>query len=215
MRSLSAVILLAACSSATTATPAPERPGSRGLHADEHLDAAREHDRRAKELARWPESRATAQFDAPGTSLWYRAWDSGAEHERLATTHRSAAAHQQAGYEEACRDRTREASISPLQRYGLGGTPTADGVMIFLSPLAGPPERLLADLQCHRAWMMLSSSGMDECPLDLDGVHVEAHGDTSGITVEIKVRDRKLVPELQRRASRDLEAAAQHAAAPH
>ena len=50
---------------------------------------------------------------------------------------------------------------------------------------------------------------MDECPLDLAGIQIEALGNASGITVEIKVRDPRLIPELQRRAARDLELAAQ------
>jgi hypothetical protein len=49
---------------------------------------------------------------------------------------------------------------------------------------------------------------MEECPLDLAGIHIIAHGDPSGISIEITASDPKLVPELQRRAAKDLEYAA-------
>lgn len=207
MRTSLLLIALTACSTVTTTTPR-ERPGSRGLRADQHLDAAREHERRANELARWPESRTSGSFDVPGSGLWYRAWDTTSDHEHLADSHRSAAAQQHAVYDEACRE-VGEPAVSPLQRFGIGGSPTTDGSIVFLSPDAGPPDRLLAAMRCHRAWMMLADAGMDECPLDLAGIHIQAHGDASGITIAITVRDKDLVSELQRRIARDLELAAQ------
>jgi hypothetical protein len=79
---------------------------------------------------------------------------------------------------------------------------------LFLEPGAGRPEALLRAIRCHRAWMMLGERGMEDCPLDLAGIQVVAHGDPGGISVEITVRDPRLVPELQRRAAKDLEAAA-------
>jgi len=44
---------------------------------------------------------------------------------------------------------------------------------------------------------------------------IDAHGDPGGITVEISIDDRALIPELQRRAAHDLETAAQHRGATH
>jgi hypothetical protein len=83
----------------------------------------------------------------------------------------------------------------------------SEGVVIFLGVEAGPPERLLAELRCHRAWMMLSEAGMETCPLDLPNLRIEAHGDKTGISVEMRINT-KLVAELQRRAAHDLEVAA-------
>jgi hypothetical protein len=83
-----------------------------------------------------------------------------------------------------------------------------DGVRVFLHPDAGQPEALLRALRCHRAWMMLGDRGMEDCPLDLAGIHVVAQGDPTGISVDITVHDPNLVPELQRRAAKDLEMAA-------
>lgn len=201
-------IALAACTAAPTS---PARLGSRGPRADEHLDAARDHERRAQELARWPETRPSGSgtFDEPRAGLWYRRWDTSDEEARAAEGHRSAAADLHARYEEACGAAPLgEVSISPLQRYMVGGTNLADGVLVFLQTEAGTPEALLRAIRCHRAWMMLGERGMEDCPLDLSGIRVVAHGDPTGISVEITVPDPALVPELQRRAAKDLEAAA-------
>jgi hypothetical protein len=55
--------------------------------------------------------------------------------------------------------------------------------------------------------MMLGDRGMEDCPLDLPRIHVVAHGDPAGTSVDITVDDPALVPELQRRAAKDLETA--------
>jgi len=201
-------IVLAACGSTQAPTA---RPGSRGLHADEHLDEAHRHAQRAEELSRWPDTRpgGPGSFDDSRTGLWYRRWDTAGEEARMAASHHSSAAALHAAYEEACGTTPLgEIAVSPLQRHGVGGTNTADGVLVFLGPDAGPPDELLKAIRCHRAWMMLGERGMEECPLDLAGLRVIAHGDPSGISIELAVSDPKLVPELQRRAAADLEQAA-------
>ena len=115
-----------------------------------------------------------------------------------------------AAYEQACGTRTEgEVAVSPLERHGIGGWNTTTGVIVYLSAAAGDPDRLLKDLTCHRAWMMLAPAGMDDCPLDLPGLVVDARGDAEGITLSLAVRDPKLIGELQRRTAHDLEAAAQ------
>jgi hypothetical protein len=201
MRNL-AVLLLTAC--ATTPTPAA-KGGPRGLRADEHIVVAREHQLQADQETRWPDRRGNDPF-APDLT-WTRSWDPDADHARAAAIHRSRADELHAAYSEACGDRPLEqASISPLRRFGTGGWNTQTGVIVYLDSAAGPPERLLADVKCHRAWMMLTSNvGMEDCPLDLPGITVDARGDRDGITVSIGIRDRKLVGELQRRTAKDLE----------
>jgi hypothetical protein len=215
-RSLLLLALAACASSSSSIAPSP-KPNTRGLRADQHLDAAQAHERRADELARWPETRRsdTGRFDDPNGGLWYRAWDQPQEHARLASIHRSEAAQIQAAYDEACANVAPEhVRISPLKRYAQGGMPTEDGVVVFLGADAVPPDRLLAEMRCHRAWMMLGhAEGVESCPLDLPEIRVEAHGDATGASVEITVKDRSLVPELQRRAAHDLEVAAQRRAA--
>lgn len=125
---------------------------------------------------------------------------------RRAFTRGSWAAAFQDAYEAACGTRPiEEVAVSPLRRYGLGSEETPTGITVYLSADAGPPERVLADMECHRAWMMLRPSGMDDCILDLPGLKLEARGDAEIITLSIGIADPKLVGELQRRAAHDLE----------
>lgn len=204
MRTL-AIALLTAC--ATTSTPAV-KGGPRGPHADEHLALAHHHQEQARLDGRWPDSRAANASEAP--LPWTRSWDAAADHERLAALHRSKAEELHAAYTEACGTRgLEEVSVSPIQRHGMGGWNTQTGVVLYLRGTAGAPDRLLADLKCHRAWMMLADAGMDDCPLDLPGITLDVRGDREGITVLIGIRDATLVEELHRRAAHDLEAGAQ------
>ena len=208
MRSqIAAVVLVAACGASR---PATQPPGSRGMHASEHLTAAREHEDAARERSTWAETRTTDGTGRVDQMLvgtrWQRTWDTAADQERAAAMHRSEAEAIYAAYHEACGDRgATQVSISPVVRHGLGGWATTDGVVIFLSADAGPAERLMADLKCHRAWMRLAPANMDSCPLDLAGLQIDARGDRDGITLTLTVRDKSLVPELQRRAAHDLE----------
>jgi hypothetical protein len=214
--SLLVAILGAAC--APSSSPPANHPGSRGMRADAHLDAAREHARRASELARWPETRPDGNgvVNDPATGLWYRRFDTARDEERIAASHRSAAARLQAEYEAACgTNPASEVAISPLQRYGVGGENLIDGVVIFLDPSAGPSESLMAAIRCHRAWMMLGESGMESCPLDLADLRVAAHGDAEGISVQITTANPAVVPELQRRAAAELEHASRREANAH
>jgi hypothetical protein len=197
-----AVSMLAAC--ATTTMPAA-KGGPRGLRADEHQDLARQHDEHAKQSSRWPDATVADVYGLP----WTRSWDAGGEHERVAAAHRGKADALHVAYDEACGDRPlTKVSISPLQRFAVGGWNTQTGVILYLDPSAGAPDRLIADMKCHRAWMMLADTGMDDCPLDLPGLKLDARGDAEGITVSIAITDPELVPELQRRAAHDLEAGA-------
>jgi hypothetical protein len=208
--------LVAACA----APIANEKPGPRGLRADQHLSIASRDAERAEELTRWPDTRpgpdGTNLSQEPAAGTWFGTWDTTTEHRRLAQVHRSAAAQLQAEYDEACRDLPAEiVSISPLQRYAIGGTPVPNGTLVLLSSDAAPPDRLLAMMRCHRAWMMLGRTDMEACPLDVPGLHVSARGDASGIELTMTVDDPSLVDELRRRAAHDLEAALHRRASSH
>lgn len=208
--------LVAACA----APIANEKPGPRGLRAEQHLGIASREDARADELARWPETRpgldGTAMDQQLAAGKWYGTWDTAAEHRRLAQVHRSAAAQLGAEYEQACADLPAEVvSISPLQRYAVGGSPAPNGTVVLLSADAGPPDHLLATMRCHRAWMMLGRSDMDDCPLDVPGLQVSARGDASGIELTMTVKDPSLVDELRRRAAHELEAARERTVSSH
>ncbi len=215
MRTPTSLILLAAAACASSPPPHPQRAGSRGLRASEHLDAAHEQDDIARQKASYPDVRTD---DGTGRtdqlllgSPWHRSWDTSGDHERLAALHRSEAAQIHDEFEAACAGRSeREISVSPLVRYGVGGSPIDDGVTIYLAPEAGNPDQLMADMRCHRAWMMLQPpANMDDCPLDLAGLTVEAQGAKEGVSVNLRVKDRSLIPELRRRAAHDLEQGAE------
>lgn len=210
MRSLFIPILIAAC--ATTSTMSSPKGGPRGLRASEHLDVASREEQQARERSQWPETRmmAAGGYDTQGQLVampWFRSWDTSGDHEHIAEIHRSKAAALQTAYEEACGNRPAdEVRVSPLVRYGVGGWPTASGVIVYLSPKAGTPDQLLAAMKCHRAFMMLTPSDMDDCPLDLPGLALDARGDLDGVTVSMTVSDSALISELKRRAAHDLEA---------
>jgi hypothetical protein len=199
-------IFVAACASTA---PHPPTGGPRGLRASEHLDEAKRHDEQARQRTAWPDRMGS---DGQPYIPWVRAWDTGVEHERLASLHRSRASALHAAYDEACGTRSpEEIAISPIQRYATGGWNTTTGVILYLTPTAGGPERLMAELKCHRAWMMLGPAGMDDCPLDLPDLLIDARGDREGITLSIMTRDPDMVGELQRRVAHDLESHARNA----
>ena len=206
MRATRLPLLALAASCATTSTTTA-KGGPRGLRASDHIDMAHQQDEQARQQATMQ-----PRFDAVDQRgvTWMRAWDTTADHERIADEHRSRAAVLQAAYEEACGQRTpEEVSVSPLQRYAVSGWSTTTGAIMYLDPRAGEPDKLLADMKCHRAWMMLAPAGMDDCPLDLPGIALDARGDAEGITVSIIVRDPNLVDELHRRIAHELEAGAE------
>ncbi len=209
MRISSIMVLLAAC--ATTSTTSTPKGGPRGLRVSDHLEVAAQQDQQARDRSAWPETSVMTPggyaTDQPVAMPWYRSWDTAAEHERLAAIHRSQAAELEAEYEQACGNTpAADVAMSPLVRYGVGGWPTANGVIVYLSPNAGTPDQLLAAMKCHRAFMMLAPADMDDCPLDLPGLELDARGDPNGVTVSMTVKDSALIPELQRRAAHDLEA---------
>lgn len=201
-------LLLAACSGGPQ--PPPQAPGSRGPHASEHLAAARDHEEAARQASMWPDTRTadgTGRADQLliGTT-WNRGQDTARDQQHAAAAHRSEAQAIHAEFEAACVDRTaEEIAVSPIVRYGIGGNPTSDGVVVYLSQGAGSVDKLLADVRCHRAWMRLAPANMEMCPLDLDGLEIAATRDESGLTLTLSVHDRSLIPELQRRAAHDLE----------
>jgi hypothetical protein len=197
--------LLSAC-----ATTAPSG-GPRGLRASDHLAAAREHGEAAANRNRWPETRteaAPAGVRPAASPPWFYYWSAN-DDEQLAEMHRSAAAQIEAEYQAACGDAPlADVSVSPLVRYGLGGARIADGAVVYLATDAGTPEAVMAAMRCHRAWMMLGRSAMDDCPLDLPGIEIVAHATEGAIEVEITTRDATQVGELQRRVAKDVEAGA-------
>jgi hypothetical protein len=210
-----ALPFLTACAAciACAGSTVNEKPGPRGLRADQHLDIAQREAENADQLTRWPDTRSSNSGAQPDQliSAWFGMWDTTAEHQQIAQRHRTAAAQLEAEYEQACgATPAAVASVSPVQRYGVGTSPIPGGTVVLLTPDAGSPDALLAAMRCHRAWMMLGRTDMDDCPLDLPGLRVSARGDAEGIELTMTVDAPALVPELRRRAAHDLEAAQHH-----
>lgn len=192
-RSASFVVLLG-CSS--SAKPPPEAP--RDLHATEHREAAEAHVARAAELARLTDALGgpTDRIEDPVNELWVR---SVAE-ESAASEHLAEAERIENDAATACAGMTEDQKQrSPIQRFAIGWLPKEDGVVVLLPTTAGAPDKLVAELRCHRLWMQLGRAPADRCPLDLGGVDVVAYGDLRGISVELTPRDRAQVAEIQRR----------------
>ncbi|MFN0250208.1 MAG: hypothetical protein ACKV2T_25210 [Kofleriaceae bacterium] len=202
----STLILLgiAACGSAST-SPTPSAPASREMRASEHKAAAMLHAARAAELARISDALGEQPIkwkDDPKTGLWFRSLSE----ERQADAHLAIAAQLETDFRERCGDLPRElVEVSPLQRFSTGGMPKPNGVIVFLEPAAGPPERLLRELRCHQAWMKLGEAPAAECALEIVGIDLTAYGDATGISVEIATQDPASVAELQRRTQHVIE----------
>jgi hypothetical protein len=206
MHRSSTLLLLVACAGSTV----NEKPGPRGLRADQHLNIAQNEAEHADQLTRWPDTRSHNSSTPPDQliGMWVGMWETTAEHQNIAQLHRTAAAQLEAEYEQACgQTPAAVASVSPVERYGVGASPVAGGTVVLLTPDAGSPDALLAAMRCHRAWMMLGRADMDDCPLDLPSLRVSARGDAEGIELTMTIDDPALVPELRRRAAHDLEAA--------
>jgi hypothetical protein len=200
------LVLVAACG-ANAPEPAE---GPRAIRTKEHLEEARKHDEIARQRSTFPVRTETEPGD-PTTPLappvpWTRNWDLDNEHERIARAHRGEAAALEASYQEACGTRDMKKVVgSPITRHRIGGWDTENGVVVLLSTHAGSPETLLADLRCHRAYLLASTAVDQDSPLGLPGLQIDARGDQDGITLTLTVRDSKLLPELRRRIAIQVE----------
>lgn len=206
-RPVLAFLLVGACASAPP--PPPANPSSRGLRATDHLDEARRQDELAHQASMSPDHPPDPTLLLPLAEPmpWMNA--TAAEHEQLAQIHRSAAAKMHAEYDEACHGRDAATiEVSPLQKYAMTASNTANGADLLLAKDAGPVDKLLGDMRCHRAWMMLGPTDMSLCPLDLAGIHVTARETADAIEVAITADDPRVVDELQHRTAHELEMAA-------
>jgi hypothetical protein len=137
---------------------------------------------------------------------WFRSWDALGEHERLVRIGANDAAGLEAEYARACGPSSPPTiSGSPLLRYRTAGWNTPTGAVVQLSPLAGSPDTLLADIRCHFIGVMLSPFGVDDSPFDLPGLHIDARGDDTEIVLALTLRDSSQKSDLQRRVNRQVD----------
>lgn len=197
MRIPAACVVLVACASTRPSAVKPE-----SMTASEHLAQAREHSEAARSEAR--------TYPAPYSSSsypWYYYWNPGEDHRALAAAHRDAADELRLSYEAACASVPRDrAASSPLDRYSRSMHAMAKGVVFHLHGDAGAPEAVLAELRCHRAWLMLEhTASQRDNPLLVPGIVFVVHAGGDGIEVMIGVDDLAQLPELTRRAQLTIE----------
>lgn len=205
------ILITAACGAASPGT----RPAD--MTASQHLAAASEHSQQITG------TRAHGGFIGgyPGWAYygyrgfgysypWHYTWDPDEEHRALAAAHRDAAEQLKLQYETACAavPRALEAS-SLLDAFVSGGSPLDRGVVFHLSEQAGPPELVLAQLRCHRAWLQLSPTAeAADSPLLVEGVTWTTHAPASaGVEVMATAKDERSAAELRRRAALVIERA--------
>jgi hypothetical protein len=145
--------------------------------------------------------------DPPALLPWFRSWDGDAERARIG---KFADVHElEAEYVDACGPGLPyRIAGSPLLRHRTTSWNTTTGVVIYLSPQAGSAERLVDDLRCHLVGMMMAPFGVDDCPFDLPGIHIDARGDATDITLLVTVKNPALIAELQNRLRAQIESSA-------
>lgn len=150
-----------------------------------------------------------------GAYPWYYSWDPDEEHRALAAAHRDAAEQLKLQYESACMliPRGLEAT-SPLDAFATSTSPIERGVVFQLSEQAGPPEAVLTQLRCQRAWLKLApTEGAADNPLLVEGVTWMTHSGPNGVEVMATARDDRGRDELVRRAALVIERARKTSAA--
>jgi len=174
------------------------------MTASEHLAQARAHSEAAGNSPHeYPAAYGSSSYP------WYYYWDPTTEHRAIAEAHRDAADQLRLSYEAACSAVPRDTAwMSPLDRYARAMNPLPRGVVIHLSTEAGTPESVLAEIRCHRAWLMLETRASNaDSPLLVEGVVFVVHAGGAGIEVMIGLDDVAKLPELVRRARLTVERA--------
>jgi len=183
------------------------RPGD--MTAREHLAQAQAHGRRASTTYARSVHHGAPYYWSSAWYPWYYYWDPALDHLDLADGHAKAAATLEADYEASCLLVARGLeAISPMELYATGSAPLDNGVVVHLMAAAGPPDMLLAELRCHRAWLRLAPRpGAADNVLMLDGLLIVVHATSEVVEVMFTVGDRALVPELRRRTQATVERA--------
>lgn len=177
------------------------------MTAAEHTAAAREHSEQVTGMhghAYYPGPYYGSRWGhGYGSYPWYYSWDPDEEHRALAAAHRDAAEQLKLEYEVACTliPRGLEAR-SPLDAFTTSTSPFDHGIVFQLSEQAGPPEVVLAQIRCNRAWLKLApSDAAANSPLLVEGVTWNAHAVANGVEVTATARDDHGRAEFVRRAA--------------
>lgn len=173
------------------------------MTASEHMSASREHSEQITGMhAHSVYGAGYPGWYSGGWYPWYYSWDPDVEHRGLAAAHREAAEQLNVEYTAACKQVPREvAASSLLDSFATATSRTENGVLFYLAAEAGPPEVVLAQLRCHRAWLRLAPTAEAvDSPLLVEGVTWMTHVGANGIEVMASARDERSIAELARRA---------------
>jgi hypothetical protein len=135
---------------------------------------------------------------------YYYRWDSGASYHALqGEEHLDAARQLEDEYAQACElVPLGMESVPPFDGYVTGLDELDDGVVLHLAPEAGPPDLLMLQLRCHRAWMWMEGGArMDDDPLAMEGIVVTVHATENGVDVMLTTANADDRAELRRRAA--------------
>lgn len=212
-RSLATGVLLTASACGASQGTRPE-----DMTAAEHRDEARRHDREGMRAPyvrgsylggyydpSWGHPRGGSYWSHgyyPWSYTWSSSWDAGASHFAQAEQHDAAAAVLEKRYRETCAlVAPNTAALPPLDRFVRAVVATDTGVLLQLSKDAGPPDVLLAEIQCHTAWLQLEPR--PEAARDItavNGISYTIKADADAITVSISASEPGAITELRRRA---------------
>jgi len=169
------------------------------MTAREHREAAEVHDQIAR-LAPFVRRRDSGRW-------WSYYWDSGTEHLAERDEHLDAAETLEARHREACAGLPLAAeSTSPIERHAIGVTAIEGGVIVELTPEAGPADLVLAAIRCHWSWLQLEPRlGTADDLVAIEGLAFEAVLRDETLEVTVTVEDPAAVAELQRRAARGVQ----------
>ena len=168
------------------------------MTAAEHHAAAREH---AEMVTGSAYHHPTWSYSS-GWYPWYY-WSPDDEHRALAEAHRDSAEQLKLQYDAACATLPAGAAASsPLETSTMSTSPIEGGIVFHLGEAAGPPDRLLAQLRCHRAWLKLAPTpGAADDPLQVDGVTWLARAGRAEVEVRAIASGDSARAELARRAA--------------
>jgi len=187
------------------------------MTAAEHRGEARRHDRQGADAPYYRGAYWGGAYRGGHNSYgysghyypWAYYWDAGSAHYGIAQEHEDAAVILERRYRAACGlVDPNVAPVSPFARLVKRIEPIGNGVVVRLAPEAGPPDMLLAEIQCHSAWLQLAPR--TEAARDisaLKGLEYMVRTEGDSITVTITSRDPQLLAELRRRAELLLPAA--------
>ena len=184
-------------------------PGTRpeDMTATEHRTEARRHDRAGAAApyyrgSYWGHRGGSYAYWGHGYYPWAYYWDSGAVHYTEAQQHDDAAAVLEKRYRDTCGLLDPKlAHVSPFARFVTRVEPVDNGIRVWLATEAGPPDVLLAEVQCHSAWLQLAPRVEAASDVSaLAGLQYVVRAEPDAIGVTITARDPQLLSELRRRA---------------